>query len=66
MNFLAYIDPGSGLLLWQAIVAAFVGFIFYLKQTRKWIVHQVQRLFGRADKTQPAESKPAPESRQSK
>ncbi len=44
---LAYIDPGLGALLWQTIVAAFVGFLFYLKQTRRWIVDSVLKLFGR-------------------
>lgn len=59
--FLAYIDPGSGLLLWQGIVAAFVGLIFYLKQTRKWIARQFRRLMGRADKVESAELKTPPD-----
>jgi len=29
---LAYIDPGSGALIWQAIVAAFVGAGFYFRR----------------------------------
>jgi hypothetical protein len=44
---LAYIDPGLGALLWQTIVAAFVGLLFYLKKTRQWIVDSVLKLFGR-------------------
>ncbi len=29
---LAYIDPGSGALLWQAIVAGFIGAGFYFRR----------------------------------
>lgn len=29
---LAYIDPGSGALIWQAIVAGFVGAAFYFRR----------------------------------
>ena len=48
---IAYIDPGSGALLWQTIVAAFVGFLFYLKKTRRWIVADVfRKMFGRGQK----------------
>jgi hypothetical protein len=50
----AYIDPGLGALLWQMIVAAFVGFLFYLKQTRRWIVGVIvggfRKAFGRGQK----------------
>lgn len=41
----AYVDPGLGLLAWQAVVAAFVGSIFYVRKTRNWIVRLVQKLF---------------------
>ena len=44
---LAYIDPGLGALLWQTIIAAFVGLLFYLKKTRRWIVGMVQKIFRR-------------------
>jgi hypothetical protein len=37
MSVLAYVDPGLGLLAWQAVVAAFLGFLFYVKQTRRWV-----------------------------
>ena len=49
---LAYIDPGLGALLWQAIVAGAVGFLFYLKKTRKWIVDLFLKTFGRGRKTE--------------
>ena len=50
----AYIDPGLGALLWQMFVAAFVGFLFWLKQTRRWIVGVIagvfRKTFGRGQK----------------
>jgi O-antigen/teichoic acid export membrane protein len=47
---LAYIDPGVGALLWQTIIAAFVGLLFYLKKTRRWIVGGFRKMFGRSQK----------------
>jgi hypothetical protein len=47
---LAYIDPGVGALLWQSIIAAFVGLLFYLKKTRRWIVGVFRKMFGRGQK----------------
>jgi hypothetical protein len=41
---LAYIDPGLGPLIWQVIVSAFVGLLFYLKKSRGWIVGLVKNL----------------------
>jgi len=41
----AYIDPGMGLLAWQALVAAFLGTLFYLKKTRTWLVGLFLKLF---------------------
>jgi hypothetical protein len=45
MTLLAYIDPGLGALVWQTIVAAFIGFLFYLKKTRLWIVSTIWKIF---------------------
>ena len=57
---IAYIDPGLGALVWQSIVAAFVGFFFYLKKTRQWIVGGVLKLFRRRPSTRtPAPPAPA-------
>ncbi len=56
----AYIDPGLGLLIWQTIVAAFVGLIFYLKRTRSWILNVFRKLF--RSKTKPVD--PIPEEQQ--
>ena len=50
--FLAYIDPGLGALLWQAIVAGVIGFLFYLKKTRQWIVDLIRKIFGRGEKAE--------------
>ena len=49
MSFFAYIDPGMGLLLWQSLIAACLGMLFYLKKTRTWIVKVFRKLF-RIDK----------------
>jgi hypothetical protein len=45
--FLGYIDPGLGALIWQSIVAAFVGLFFYLKKTRQWFVGVFRKILGR-------------------
>lgn len=33
----AYTDPGSGILLWQTIMATFVGFLFYFRRFVRWV-----------------------------
>ena len=42
-RMLAYIDPGSGLMLLQIIAAAFCGLMLSLKRVRMWIVGLFQR-----------------------
>lgn len=42
----AYIDPGSGALIWQAIVAGFVGAAFYFRRF-------FSRLFSRDRRQEP-------------
>ena len=32
----AYADPGSGVLIWQMLVAAFVGVAFYFRRLTSW------------------------------
>lgn len=32
----AYTDPGSGVLIWQMLVAAFVGVAFYFRRLTTW------------------------------
>jgi hypothetical protein len=44
---LAYVDPGSGLLVWQLLVSAVVGFLFYVKKSREFLKKQLRRLLGR-------------------
>jgi hypothetical protein len=51
---IAYVDPGLGVLVWQTIVAAFVGAIFYINKTRRWIVATIRSIFGRGEKTETA------------
>jgi len=33
----AYTDPGSGALLWQILVAGFVGALFYVRKIASWL-----------------------------
>ena len=33
----AYADPGTGALLWQVLVAGFVGAMFYLRKVTSWL-----------------------------
>ncbi len=36
-NTYAYIDPGSGALIWQLLLAAFFGSVFFIRQVRSHI-----------------------------
>ena len=47
MYTLAYIDPGSGLLIWQAVVAVALGLVFYLRRTREVVAGVIRRIFHR-------------------
>jgi hypothetical protein len=38
----AYADPGSGALIWQTLVAAFVGFAFYFRRIVSWVRSKMQ------------------------
>jgi hypothetical protein len=42
----AYIDPGSGALVWQMLVAAFFGLLFYVGKTRNWIIEWIRKMIG--------------------
>jgi hypothetical protein len=44
---LAYIDPGSGALLWQMIMAFAIGTLFYIKKFRRFLVVLVRRILRR-------------------
>jgi hypothetical protein len=47
----AYIDPGLGALIWQSVVAGIVGFLFYVKKSRRWIVNVFRNMFGCGQKS---------------
>ncbi|HTD87467.1 MAG TPA: hypothetical protein VK850_12890 [Candidatus Binatia bacterium] len=47
MSFLLYVDPGSGLMVWQIIVAAMVGTLFYLKKVRNFLGKLGKKILGR-------------------
>lgn len=47
MCVLMYVDPGSGLLVWQMIVAAMVGTLFYVKKLRMFVGKLGRKLLGR-------------------
>lgn len=44
-HVVAYIDPGSGLLIWQAIAAGALGVVFYFKRFRDLIWAKIALLF---------------------
>jgi hypothetical protein len=48
----AYVDPGSGLLIFQGISAVFSGALFYFRR-------RLRSLFGRAPKGIPQSSRPS-------
>ena len=37
----AYIDPGSGTLLWQALLAALFGGMFYIRRIINWVRERI-------------------------
>jgi O-antigen/teichoic acid export membrane protein len=39
----AYVDPGSGALIWQGIASAFVALLFYFRKLVKWTRHRSDR-----------------------
>jgi hypothetical protein len=45
---LAYIDPGTGSLIFQALVAGFLGAVMGLRSLRGWIALKLSKLFGGA------------------
>ncbi len=40
----AYTDPGSGALIWQMLVASFVGVMFYFRRLTSWLKKRVKRV----------------------
>jgi len=43
----AYVDPGSGALVWQGLLAAVVGSLFYLRRIIGWL--KTRFLNGKSD-----------------
>jgi len=39
----AYTDPGSGVLIWQMLAAAFFGLMFYLRRIIGWVRRVARR-----------------------
>ena len=50
LNYLLYIDPGSGSYLVQVIAAAVLGIAFFFKTIKLYIVHFFHKIFGRKRK----------------
>lgn len=44
MSILAYVDPGLGLLAWQACAAFFIGLLFYVRKTRSWLMQCLRKV----------------------
>jgi|WetSurMetagenome_2_1015567.scaffolds.fasta_scaffold960553_2 hypothetical protein len=44
MILFAYVDPGSGALIWQAIVAGAIGCLFYVRKTRDFLARVPTKL----------------------
>lgn len=40
---MAYTDPGSGALLWQLVMAAFLGSMFYLRKLTAWFKASIRK-----------------------
>ena len=61
MSIFGYVDPGLGLLAWQAVVAAFLGLLFYVKKTRDWVAALIRKVLRAEKPAQPAATPlPAP------
>jgi hypothetical protein len=46
---LAYVDPGSGQLIWQMLVAGLVGALFYVKRIRVFLKKLFAKWFNKKD-----------------
>ena len=58
MHVFAYVDPGAGALVWQSIIAAFVGAMFYVKRMRNMIGAFFRKAFGGSQIEKPAQPSP--------
>jgi len=46
---LFYADPGSGLLVWQLIIALFLGATFSVSKLKTWIVSKLKSTSGTSE-----------------
>ena len=46
-NAYAYIDPGTGALIWQLLLAAFFGSIFLIRRVKLWITVIINRTWAK-------------------
>jgi hypothetical protein len=37
-----YADPGSGILIWQMLLALFIGATFYFSKFRTWVITKLK------------------------
>lgn len=44
VNF-AYVDPGSGQLIWQLVLSTVVGLFFYFRKLRELLCNAARKLF---------------------
>lgn len=44
---LAYIDPGSGMLVWQGLIAVIGGLLIFFRKPLETIKHWIRRLRGK-------------------
>ena len=54
----AYIDPGSGSLIYQALLAALLGLGFTLRRTAESISRLVRRYWGRGSQSSTSDANP--------
>jgi hypothetical protein len=55
----AYVDPGSGAMIWQIVAAAFIGSMFYARRGVSWIRARLGLGSGRS-KAEPATERTPP------
>lgn len=58
MMLLAYIDPGVGSIIFQALVAGLLGVVIFFKTLRLRVTMFFSSLFGRGDAGKPHDPKP--------
>ncbi|HEY1337191.1 MAG TPA: hypothetical protein VGF59_06755, partial [Bryobacteraceae bacterium] len=49
----AYVDPGSGAMMWQAIAATMIGAAFYVRRIGRWVRQRFRSDKGNPDPPAP-------------